>query len=371
MSIQGQEHKLNKENDEISLRDLIVKFQEWWHYLLSKWITIVLFGLIGAALGFSYAFFKKSVYTATTTFVLEDEKGTGSLGNLAGLASIAGFDIGGGGGGGIFQGDNLPELYKSRTMIEKTLLSSMETDSTELLIDRYITFNDLRSTWTKNKALFNLKFEKFNLSPSSPLISDSKLVRLRDSVLGVIVNDINKNYLTVAKPDKKLSIIQVDVKAKDEIFAKTFNDRLVKNVNQFFISTKTKKTLQNVLILQHKTDSVRAVMNGAIYSAAAISDATPNLNPTRQVQRVAPAQKAQFSAETNKSILAEMVKNLELTKMSLLKETPLIQVIDEPIYPIQEEKTSRLKGMVFGGMLFSAVVIIFLILRRIFKNIMG
>ena len=166
------------------------------------------------------------------------------------------------------------------------------------------------------------------------------------------MNDLSKNYLFVSKPDKKLSTIKVDVKSNDEIFSKNFNDALVKNVNEFYVNTKTKKTLKNVNILQHKTDSVRAVMNGAIYTSAAIVDATPNLNPTRQVQRTAPSQKAQFSAESNKGIYTEMVKNLELTKMSLAKEAPLIQIIDQPIYPLPKEGLGKLKGLYTGGFLF-------------------
>lgn len=357
----------NKESDEISVKELILKIQEWWRYLLSKWIIILALGLIGGVLGFWYATTKKPIYTATTTFVLEDEKGGGGLGNLAGLASMAGLDFGGS-GGGIFQGDNILGLYKSRTMVEQTLLSPIEIGANQLLIDRYIMFNKLNEKWTEKPELLKLKFRPVKLLNGSLYIKPN---RLRDSILAVIVSDLNKNYLSVTKPDKKLSTIQVDVKAIDEIFAKTFNDALVKNVNEFYINTKTKKTLANVQILQHKTDSVRATMNGAIYTAVAVADATPNLNPTRQVQRVAPAQRAQFSAETNKAILGEMVKNLEMTKMSLLRETPLIQVIDQPIYPLKEEKLGKLKGIIIGGILFGFLTVVFLTFRKILKSIMA
>ncbi len=354
----------NKEaNDEISLKELLLKIREWWRYLLSKWVIILAFGLLGGALGLAYAFYKTPIYTATTTFVLEDEKGGGGLGSLAGLASMAGVDIGGS-GGGIFQGDNILGLYKSRTMLEQTLLTPVDINGKpQLLVDRYLEFNAIRDKWADQADLKNLQFSAGSLQAEPN--------RLRDSVLGEIVLDLNKNYLAVAKPDKKLSTIQVDVKAKDEIFAKAFNDALVKNVNEFYVNTKTQKTLNNVEILQQKTDSVRSVMNGAIYKAVAVADATPNLNPTRQVQRVAPAQKAQFSAETNKSILAEMVKNLEMTKMALLKETPLIQVIDQPVYPLAIDKFGKAKGIVLGGLLFGFLIIVFLVIRKAFGSIMA
>lgn len=366
MATESQQQILANDGDEISLRDLILKVREWWRYLLSKWMIILLFGLVGGALGFVYANFKKPVYTATTTFVLDDEKSNG-LGSLAGLASVAGINIGGG-GGGIFEGDNILGLYKSRTMLQKTLLTPIKFDGrNQLLVDRYINFNELRKQWANKPLLANLQFSEDSIKTGNQF---SDQARLKDSVLGVIVMDLNKNYLTVAKPDKELNTIEVDVKSGDEIFAKTFNDELVKNVNEFYITTKTKKNLQNVTILQHKTDSVRAVMNGAIYSAAAVSDATPNLNPTRQVQRVAPIQRSQFNAETNKTILGSLVQNLEMTKMSLLKETPLIQVIDNPIYPLKEEKLGRLKGIVLGGILFGFFTVLFLLVKRFFSELM-
>lgn len=354
--------------DEISLRELILKTREWYQYLLSKWLIILTCGIIGGGLGFIYAYFMKPIYTATTTFVLEDEKGGGSLGNLAGLASIAGVDLGGS-GGSIFQGENILGLYRSRKMIEKTLLTVVgNSDKKELLVDRYINFNQLKKRWKNGPELDKLSFPLDSVKKGDYLLSPN---RLRDSILGTIITDINKNYLTVVKPDKKLSTIQVDVKAKDEIFAKNFNDELVKNVSEFYINTKTKKTLQNVQILQHKTDSVRAVMNGAIYSAVAVTDATPNLNPTRQVQRVAPAQRAQFSAETNKSILSSLVQNLEMSKITLMKEAPLLEIVDKPIYPLKVDRLGKAKAVILGGILLVFFACIFLVAKKLIREAMN
>lgn len=358
MSLENLSRVTEKESEDISFKDLIIGIRDWVRFLLSKWLTIFIFGMIGGALGLSYAYFKKPVYTATTTFVLENgESGGGALGQYAGLASMVGIDIGGG-GGGIFQGDNILELYKSRMMIEKTLLTPVEyKGDKQLLIDSYIDFNKLRNSWSQKAELKNINFNH-----------STDFSRLQDSILGTIVNDITKNYLNVVKPDKKLSIIKAETKAPDEYFAKVFNEQIVKNVNDFYVQTKTKKSLENVAILQQKTDSVRAVMNGDIYNAAAVTDATPNLNPTRQTQRMAPVQRSQFSAEANKEILKELVKNLELSKISLRKERPLIQIIDEPILPLKKEKLGKSMGISIGGLLFGFLTVLFLIGKKVLKN---
>jgi hypothetical protein len=348
--------------DEISLKDLILKLREWYRYLLSKWLMIFIAGLIGGLVGFLYAYSKKPIFTSACTFVLEEGGASNGLGQYAGIASMVGIDFGGG-GGGIFQGDNIIELYKSRTMIEKALLSEVEINGqNQLLIDRYIDFNELRKFWAENTELANINFK---------LRHGENFSRLQDSIISTIVVDINQNYLNVAKPDKKLSIIKVEVKAYDEVFSKLFNDQIVKTVNDFYIQTKTKKSLDNVAILQQKTDSVRAVMNGAVYTAVAVSDATPNLNPTRQVQRVVPMQRAQISVETNKTILGELVKNLELSKMALRHETPLIQVIDKPTFPLTRQLFSKSRGIIIGGLIGGFLIILALILNKVFRVIMA
>jgi len=360
MLMNTQNSKIShRENDEISLKRIVLNIQEWSRYLVSRWVIIVLFAVLGGAIGLMYSYLKKPVYIASTTFVLEEGVSGGSLGQYAGIASMIGIDIGAD-GGGIFEGDNIIELYKSRSMIEKALLSTIEyKGETQLLIDRYIDFNKLRKKWTDKPALANIQFYRKQ---------DQPFTRLQDSVLSEVVKNINKKYLTVAKLDKKLSIIKVEVKAKDELFAKTFNDQIVKKVNDFYVQTKTKKSLENVTILQHQTDSVKKVMERAVYSSVASMDETPNLNPTRQVLR-ASVQRSQFAAETNKAILTELIKNLEMTKITLRKETPLIQVIDEPVFPLEKERLGKIKGIVLGCLLFGFLSALFLLSKKIYSDI--
>jgi len=361
MTTESQQQIANN-TDEISIKELILKIRDWWRYFLSKWVIIFTCGIIGGILGYYYATTKKPQFTATTTFVLEDEK-SGGLG-LGGLANIAGIDLGIG-GGGIFQGDNIFDLYTSRKMIEKTLFTAMGTSNQSLMV-KYIEVNKLMKDWETEKALQSINFGLPD-SKTSTINSNPRIKRLRDSVIGVAVEDIRKNYLSVSKPDKKLSKIQVDVKSTDELFSKRFNEAIVANVNDFYLQTKTKKAAQNVAIMQHKVDSVRAVMNGAIYTAVAITDATPNLNPTRQIQRAAPAQRAQYSAEANKAVLGSLLQNLEASKLTLMKETPLLEIIDQPILPLNKTRFGKLKGLILGGILFGFLSMLYLIINKLIK----
>ena len=62
----------NFDNDEISLKELILKMKEWFAFLKSKWKTILLAGVIGGLIGLTIAWFKKPTYKATLTFAMEE-----------------------------------------------------------------------------------------------------------------------------------------------------------------------------------------------------------------------------------------------------------------------------------------------------------
>ncbi|WP_457126089.1 Wzz/FepE/Etk N-terminal domain-containing protein [Mucilaginibacter sp. HD30] len=348
----------------MSIKEVFASLQRVYRYLMSKWLLIAAITFVGVLFGLIYTYYKPTIYVADTTFVLEDnDKSGGLLGQYGGIASMVGIDVAGG-NNGIFQGDNILELYKSRNMIRRALLSSIENTTNKKLIDYYIDFSNLKKQWTSP----SLKYINFDVKPN---ISFS---RLQDSVIDKITDDISKNNLNVSRPDKKLSIIEVETKSTDEFFAKNFNLQVVKTVNDFYIETKTKKALQNLSVLQKQTDSVRNILNDAIYNTGSTTDATPNLNPNKQVLRI-PIQRAQINVETNKAILTQLVQNLELAKISIRRETPLIQIIDQPIYPLVKEKTGRVKGMIVGGFLFGLISTLLFTLsftiRKIIKGLIS
>jgi len=347
------------ETDEVTLKEIVLKLRAYNKFLKSKWLVIILCGVLSGLIGLVYALYKKPAYIATCTFVLEESKGSG-LSQYADLASAAGIDVGGG-SGSVFAGDNIIELYTSRIMIGKTLLNSINVDGKkQLLIDRYINFLKLRQKWKKNDDIDSISFQ----------VPAEKFNRKQDSILIDIVTNINKKVLTVGRPDKKLSIVNVDVRFGDELFAKAFNDSLVATVNDFYVKTKTKKTALNVAVLQKQADSVRAVLNYSIGGVASAIDAAPNANPLLSTLRV-PSQRKQVDVQSSTAIYAEIVKNLELSKISLRQETPLIQVIDNPILPLTVEKASKIKDLLLGFIAGAFIALVYVSIKKAFSNLMA
>ncbi|TRX40131.1 Wzz/FepE/Etk N-terminal domain-containing protein [Flavobacterium restrictum] len=350
----------NKQQQEgqISLKELIGKVKEWFSYLFTQWKIIVLAGCIGAALGLTYSFIKKPVYTASLSFALEDDKSSGGLGGALGLASSLGFDLGGS-GGSMFSGTNLMELFKSRNMVEKTLLAPVKRNNkTITLAEMYIQNMKWREKWENKPNLKNIQF--------LPNIKRKYYTRVHDSILGVIYENLSKESLSVGQKDKKIDIITIDMMSTNELFSKYFTEALAKEVSDFYIATKSKKSRMNMLILEKQTDSIRDQLNGAITGVAVANDNTFNLNPALNVRRT-PSARRQVDVQANTAILTELVKQTELAKVTLRKDTPLIQIIDRPILPLKKEKVGKLKGLISGAFLGSLILILILIIRKIIQ----
>jgi uncharacterized protein involved in exopolysaccharide biosynthesis len=345
--------------NEISLKEFLDTIKMWFRFLLSKWKTIFIAGMIGGILGVGYSLLSKPKYTASLTFALENDK-SGSSGGVLSLASQFGLSLGGN-GGGIFEGSNLIELFKSRTMVEQTLLKPfVYKGDTISFAEGYIQNKKWRAKWDKSA-----KFSKIQFRPNA---KRKYFTRIHDSILGVIYSDLSKNCLTVGQKDKKIDIITMEITYSDEQFAKGFCDSLARQVGQLYISTKSKKARMNMEILERQTDSIRAELNNAISGVASANDNTFNLNPALNIRRV-PSAKKQVDVQANTAILTELVKQTELAKVTVRRETPLIQVLDRPILPLKKDQFGKKKGLFLGGFIAVFLTILALIGKKKFENV--
>ena len=353
----------NTSNDEISLKDLIIKIQEWFIFLKSKWKSIFIFGIIGGIIGLNVAIFVKPNYKASLTFAMEEDKG-GGLNSAAGLASTLGIDLNGSGGGGAFSASNLTELMKSRLLVEKVLLEPMAINGKLItLAEYYIQINELRKSWEKRSNLKSIQF--------LPNVDRKYFTLQQDSILEKIYNKlIDKNKLSIMQKDKKVTILSIEVTSENELFSKIFCESLAKETSDFYIETKSKKARINVDVLQKQVDSIRNQLNGAINGVANEADNVYNLNPAFNIKG-APSKKKQIDVQANTAILTNLVIQLELAKISLRKETPLIQLIDKPILPLEKEEFEKIKSIILAGLLSQFFYILFLFFSRLYKKMLS
>lgn len=342
-------------DNQFTLKEVIQNLGEWLAFFVSKWKTILLTSVVGLLLGCLVSILKKPIFHAETSFVLEDGDGRGA-GQMSGLASAVGINLGAlGSTNGLFQGENILELYRSDRMLGEALLSPF--NENELLIDRYIVAQKLDKKWASKvdfKLLdFSIPREEFSVTQDSVVMEVSKLIR--------------ENQLEITKPDRNLSIILVRISSKDQLFAKILNEKMVEKVNNFYLETKTKKTGENQSILQNRADSVRTILDRSLSALANESDRMPYPNPILSSATIE-SRKLQINVETNISIYNEIVKNLEIAKINHQNNTPLIQIIDYPRLPLKRSEIQLVKGMVLGAIIAGMLALFFLYISRLYEK---
>ena len=347
------DQKVNTVNaDEISLKELMEKAKEWWQYLLSKWLIILIFGFGGAAIGLVVSLLTKPKYTAHLSFAMV-EKSAGGLADLASSFGLSGMM--GGGSNGAFSGDNLLEIMQSPHTIEQTLLTPVVYQGRKQnLVEAYIQFNELREQWQKNDRNKELQTLSFPVGQKRETFT-----RTQDSVMhGIYDQIIKSNALTIARKDKKLSFVNVNFTSKDEVFSKLFEEKLMEETYKFYKDTKTAQSRANISMMQAKADSIRRLYESSLYRSAGYSQV--NINPALQFAAV-PKIKQENNAQLYATVYTEVLKNLETLKLDLARETPIVQIIDTPRFPLEKERLGKAKAMAMGGVLGGFLIVFYLL----------
>jgi hypothetical protein len=322
----------------IVLGDVIESVKRFFSYLRSQSKLIVLCGLVGLVLPLIYRALQKPAYAASTTFILEEKSATG--GGLAGIASQVGLDLGSlGSGSSLFTGDNILDIIKSRVIIEKVLLTPISGNSGKTLADLYLEFSGMGE-----KLPAPVSF-------ASPSVTHTVY---QDSVLYVMYDQIAKKNVSVDRLNKKGSIFKIVTVSQNQVFSKNFAERLLKETTTYYVNVKTSSALANVQRLQARGDSLLRVLNAKSYNAASFQILDPNV---AFKSMSVPAEVSSRDKSIVFSIYAEVTKNLEMSRIALVSQTPVIQLLDAPKYPLMDDRKSYLfLGLVgFIAGIFAAI----------------
>ena len=344
---------MQQNNDEIQLKDILIKLSEYKSYLLKKKFTIVLISFFCLVLGIVFAISADKKYIAELTFVVEDQQASGgTLGAMSGMANQFGFDLGGS-SSTTFSQNNILELLKSRGVVEAALMQNRKINKKEdLLIEHYLHINKIKDLWESDIDLTPVSFHGI-------------LTQNNDSVSGVVWKNIIENKLVVDFQSDEANIIKLSYTSVNEEFAKMFVEAVIEQMSKMYIVYQTAQANNTLDFLQNRADSVFGELEIAELEFAKVKDinqrivkASGRLKELQLMRRV----------EVLNTMYLEIVKNLELSKITLLNQTPIINIIDKPILPLQVEKKSKtvlgLLGVFLGGFLS----LIFFVFRKLFKD---
>lgn len=297
-------------------------------FFKGRWI-IILFILMFLGVGLTWRIMSAPSYTAKCTFVLEEKSGSG--GALSGLASQFGLDLGAfsGGSGNFFSGENINDIIASSTIMEEVLLSTTKDSIT--LADRFLDASGIREEMGWGDRLTTFSFAK------KPITQDEQ--RLFDTALLVVSQRIREKHLVIDKTNKKGTIFGVEVKSRDAEFAKLLTERLVSRTSNMYIDIKTRNLTDNISKLEKRADSLRQLFGSK--SRQTYSYQLLDANEAYK-SNLASAEISQRDKTVVFELYAEVMKNLEVSRMMLINQMPVIQVLDHPQDPLVDTRPGLL-----------------------------
>ena len=342
---------MEKDNEEMQLKDILIKLSEYKLYLLKKKSSIISASMLFLIIGLLYELSSDVNYNAELTFVVESDQSGGSLGAMSGIASQFGFDIGSGSANSTFSQQNILELLKSRGVVVAALMQNgVINGKTDLLIEHYLRINQYKEDWDDIPIYFTFHGE---------------LTQTNDSVSGDIWRTICVDKLLIELQSDDANIINLSYSSLSDEFAKQFVESLIKQMSKMYVEHQTAQASNTLDFLQDRADSVFVELEIAEEEFAKVKDVNQRI--VKATGRLKELQLMR-NVEVLGTMYLEIVKNLELSKITLLNNTPIINIIDRPILPLEQSANSKILLSFLGAFLGGFLSISFFVFKKLFKD---
>jgi hypothetical protein len=346
------------DNDEITLKELILKIREYGREIFRKWWVVLIFvGLCSGVMLYQQSK-SKPEYAASLTFTIKTDGGL-SFGGLSAL-------LGAGAGNGKL--DKLMSFAVSRKIIQTTLFKPIDINGdTNFFANHLIKDLDLHKAWKIDTT--GLKGFLFNLSDAQRLSDPNKFTRRENKVL-LALHDalVGKKAIFSAGYDKKTEIINLSLKTHNEDLSIDLLRAMYATLTDYYMRESTGKEEKTFANLKAQVDSVKRAMDGSTLAAARAEDAgrgTFLMEDREKIERL--RREGMISA----SVYGEALKNLAMATISKENSVPSVKDLDMPIAPIKPDFLSLKKALAIGIALGLFLGSLFVIIRKIFVDAMA
>lgn len=343
------------DNDEITLKELILKIKIYGWEIVRKWWVILIF--IALSCGYQYYDYSKdrAKYTADLTFVVNTEGGVGM-----GLGAILGGGLGGGGGNNKLE--KILEFSRSRRIIQTALfrVASIKGD-TDLLANHLIRDQELHKKWKKDTTGF--KDFLFNWREMQRLQDPNRFTRTENSVLLTLHSImVGKSPIFAASYDKKSEVMKLVLTTHSEDLSIELIRVLYSDLSDYYKKQTTAKEDKTYAVLKKQVDSVKAVLDSKEMAAARAEDAARG---SFLLEDKAVIERMKKDGFISNAIYAKATENLTMANLARENAQPFIKDLDLPVGPISPEKLSLIKALGIGIALGLLIGIILVVLRKI------
>ena len=331
-------------DDEITLKDIILKIQEWFSIVWPHRVRIIALSLtIGLMAALYTKFIANPTYTASYQLFFQEE--SGGLSGAMRLASSFGLGVG---GGSASSSATVQEYLTSRSNIAHALTEELENGR---LIDRYYA-----EAMEKNEEFAQSFQSNFGINQ-----------RYTDSVLTKVATGLKEGVISSGF-DEESGVLSFSVSSENEAFTYDLVKLLVTNTEEQFKNWKREKGLDAVGAFQRKVDSLELAIDATLRRLGEYSDQNNSL--VSSVDKMKET-RLMIDMEALKVAYGEYIKGLEMSKAELMNLEPPFKYFDAPTYPLNKEKGSAAKAGIFGSVITGFLLILFFIGKVEAKNIMA
>jgi len=333
-----------KNNEKTSSKEIIVTILDYKNELKKRILLILSVAIIFSLIGFGFSKLQEDKYTAVLSFIVEEQSEGTNLSSLSGMASLVGIDMGGGASSS-FNQQNIIELLKSRKIIERTLNNTCEIEGkSDLFLNHYIRINNLIT----DSSIIDLSSNYYN-----------------DSITSIVWFRIINRDMEILFQNDEANILNLSFESLNAELAKTFTEIVIDEMSEMYIDYQTEKSRNTLDNLQSRSDSIFKDLKTSERNFARVKDKN-----RRVMTASGRLEELQYMREVEilQAVYLELRKNIELTHMSLLNETPLIQIVDKPVLPLENINRSTLFWIVIFSFLGVFTVCFIIILRKLVRD---
>lgn len=335
--------------DEVSLLDFLVSVKKsalfLWHrrFLLSICFFLA-FGFLGLK-----QYLSPVEYKAALTFMLSDDLNN-QVGSVSSILGQIGLPI----SSGRYNIDKLVEIAKSRSIIELVLFEEILLGGkTDFIANHIIRLYDINAQWADRFGIIEFthsNIDSFSLAENYALLTLHKKIVGNKDLNGLLNVDYGRDHY----------ILSTRFHSVSDTLSVTFTNLHFAALKEYYTNKAIERQEQALGIVEEKRDSIA--------TALSLTERLIAQNQDQTIGSFSNRTNAQLSELNTRSVilktaLAKAEENLAIAQFAKQTNTPLIQLIDAPLLPVEKLSPSIFRILLWG---FAGGFLIFFLALSLF-----
>ena len=309
-------------NEQFTLSTVLVNLMGFIPFVKKNKKFIIITTVLGFLVGLGVEVYRNtnSLKKTKIVFNLETENGSSSLGDIAASLGFGGLNA----GSSMFSGENFKELLRTKNIYRQAILTKVKVgNKVDYFGNVFLKRSDLQNhEWSDlPQDFFKHRFKTGNLDSID--VQDKNII----NTISLYLNDNTDIYLD----NPKASFQTLSVETRDDTLTHIWAQLYLKTITDYYINSKTKKSKELLVLMDKRVDSLRSALYYTQGKLANYND--QNQQIIFQRARII-AERLQMNSSQLQAMYFEALRNYDNLKFSLVKEAPLLTIIEDSELPI-------------------------------------